>query len=127
MDYFSRCIEFVEFRSETVEHVIVALKSIFARCGIPAMVCSDNGSCYAATSFQQFPTAYSFQHFTSSPRFLQANGEAERGVQITKNQLRKTADSYLALLAYRVTPALTRYRPAQLLMGRQLRLTLLLT
>ena len=60
IDYFSRYVKLVELRSETDEHVIVALKSLFARHGIPAVVCSDNGPCYAATSFQQFATAYSF-------------------------------------------------------------------
>ena len=80
MDYFSRYIELVELRSVTAEHIIVASKSIFARHCIPAVVCSDNDPCYAATSFQQFATAYSFQHITSSSRFPQANGEAEVGV-----------------------------------------------
>ena len=126
IDFFSRYIELVELRSETAKHVIVALKCIFARHGISAVVCSDNGPSYAATSFQQFATAYSFQHITNSPRFPQANDEAERGVQIAKNLLRKAADPYLSLLAHRVTPH-TGYSPAQLLMGRQLRSTLLLT
>ena len=85
MDYFSRYIELVELRSETTEHVSVALKSIFARHGILAVVYSDNSPCYAATSVQLCTTAYSFQHITSSPRFPQANGVAERGVKITKN------------------------------------------
>ena len=127
MDYFSCYIELVELRSATAEHVIVALKRIFARHGIPAMVCSDNGTCYAAISFQLFATTYSFQHIISSPRFPQANDEAERRVQIAGNLLRKAADSYLALLAYRVTPTHTGYSPAQLLMGRQLKSTLPLT
>ena len=91
------------------------------------MVCSDNGPCYAATSFLQFATAYSFQHITSSFRFLQANGEAELGVQIAKNLLRKADDSYYTLLAYRVKPTHTGYSLAQLLMCRQLSSTLLLT
>ena len=90
------------------------------------MVCSDNGPCYAATSFQQFATAYSFQHI-SSPSFLQTNGEAERGVQIAEYLLRNAADLYLALLTYRVTPTHIGYSPAQLLMGRQLKSILPLT
>ena len=47
---------------------------------------------------------HSFQNITSSSRFAQANGEAELGVQIAKNLLRKAADPYFALLAYRVMP-----------------------
>ena len=127
MDYFLSYIELVELRSETTEHVIIALKSIFGRHGIIAVVYSDNGSCYAATSFPQFATTYSFQHITSSSRFPQANDEAEREVQIAKNLLRKAADPYLALLAYHVTPTHTGYSPVQLPMGKQLRSTLPLT
>ena len=121
MDNFSRYIELVELHSKTAEHVIVALKSIFARRGIPTVVCSDNGPYYAATSFQQFAIAYSFQNISSSPRSPQAHGEAERGLQIANSLLRKVADPYLAFLAYRVTPTHTEYSPTQLLMGRQLR------
>ncbi|KAJ8369344.1 hypothetical protein SKAU_G00093720 [Synaphobranchus kaupii] len=52
-------------------------------------------------------------------KFPQSNGEAECMVQTVKN-LKKAADPYLALLAYRVTPLQNGYSPAELLMGRQL-------
>jgi hypothetical protein len=124
IDYFSRYIELTELRSQTANAVIGAMKCIFARHGIPSIVCSDNGPCYAADTFKRFAAEYGFQHQTSSPRFAQANGEAERGVQIAKNIMRKAADPHLALLAYRTTPGHTGYSPAQLLMGRQLRSTI---
>ena len=60
---------------------------------------------------------------TSSLRFLQANGGAERAVEIGKGFLRKTEDAHLALLAYQSTPSHTSYSPAQLLMSRQFRST----
>ena len=52
-----------------------------------------------------------------------SNGEAERGVQMVKNLMKKCDDPYLALLAYRSTPLEVDYSPSELLMCRKLRTT----
>ena len=39
---------------------------------------------------------------TSSPYHPEGNGEAERGVQIVKNLLKKAKDPYLAMLALEI-------------------------
>jgi len=57
---------------------------------------------------------------TSSPRFPQNNGKAERAVCTIKNLLSKSKDFYAALLAYRSTPIQCGYSPTKLLMSRQL-------
>ena len=79
---------------------------------------SDNGPQYAAETFSQFADKNGFIHVTSSPRYPQYNGEAERAVQTVKNVLRKNEDPY-----YRNAPLANGYSPEQLLMGRQLRST----
>lgn len=100
---------------------VVHLKSIFARHGVPQIFFSDNATQYSSQEFKDFAAAYGFTHNTSSPRFAQSNGEAERQMQTVKNLLKKANDPYLALLAYRATPLANGYSPAQLLMGRRLR------
>ena len=74
--------------------------------------------------FIKFAENYGFIHTTSSPKFPQSNGEAERGVQTIKN-LKKSDDPYLALLIYRSTPLPnSNYSPAEFLMSRKLRTNL---
>ena len=68
-----------------------------------------------------------FAHITSSPRYPQSNGKAERTVQTVKAMLKKSVDPYGALLAYRTTTLECGYSPAQLPMGRQLRMSIPVT
>lgn len=120
VDYRSRFPEVITLRSTTAEAVIAAVKSVFARYGIPRVVRSDNGPQFSAKEFSLFADSYGFRHVTSSPRFAQSNGEVERMVRTVKDLLRKARDPYLALLAYRDTPGVNGVSPAQLLMGRRL-------
>ncbi|KAL0166592.1 hypothetical protein M9458_038436, partial [Cirrhinus mrigala] len=121
VDYFSRFFEVSKLTSTTAEAVIEHFKSIFARHGIPEVVRSDNGPQFASECFRVFAQDWGFNHVTSSPHFPQSNGEAERAVRTIKNLLKKSADPYLALMAYRAAPLANGYSPAELLMGRKLR------
>lgn len=121
VDYYSRYIEVAKLTSTSSNDVIRHLKSIFSRHGIPESVMSDNGPQYSAASFNNFAKEYGFTHITSSPRYPQANGAAERAVKTVKELLDKNDDPYLAMLDYRSTPLENGYSPAQLLMGRNLR------
>ena len=123
IDYFSRYVEIAQLSHTKSTDIIVHVKSIFARHGIPEVLISDNGPQFSGQAFTLFAATYGFRHITSSPRFPQSNGEAERAVQTVKSFLKKASDPYLALLAYRATPLRCGYSPAQLLMGRRLRTT----
>ena len=94
LDYYSRYIEILKLTTTTTADVIRQLKSIIARHGIPEELVSDNGPQYTAEEFACFAKKYGFQHQTSSPKFTQANGEAERAVVL----LSKTDDPFLGLL-----------------------------
>ena len=125
VDYFSRYPEVIRMTSTTSAAVITALKSIFSRHGIPEIVRSDNGPQYASREFTAFAASYGFQLVTSSPRYPQSNGQAERTVKTVKTMLKKADDRHLALLSYRATPfPWCGLSPAQLLMGRHIRTSL---
>ena len=71
--------------------------------GIPEVVRSDNGPQFSALEFNQFAQEYGLRH-TSSPKYLQSNGQAERMVQTVKHLLKNSKDPYMVLLTYRSTP-----------------------
>ena len=121
IDYYSRYFEIAKLSTATSSDVITHMKSIFARHGVPESLISDNGPQYAADLFASFAKEYGFTHITSSPRYPQGNGAAERAVRTVKNLLEKSEDPYVALMSYRSTPLENGYSPAELLMGRKLR------
>uniref|UniRef100_A0A8C5G7Q6 Integrase catalytic domain-containing protein n=1 Tax=Gouania willdenowi TaxID=441366 RepID=A0A8C5G7Q6_GOUWI len=124
IDYFSRFVEIAQLSPTRSVNVIVHLKSMFACHWIPETLITDNGPQFSCQEMEQFAKEYCFEHVTSSPRYPQSNGEAERAVRTVKELLKKASHPYRALLAYRTTALANGYSPAQLLMGRRLRTTL---
>ncbi|KAK7111890.1 hypothetical protein V1264_011443 [Littorina saxatilis] len=131
VDYYSKYFEVGLLQGTTGPDIITQLKSHFARYGIPKQLISDNGPQFSCSAFAKFAETWGFQHTTSSPRYSQANGLAERSVQTMKDMLKKAQasgqDPYIALLQYRNTPFPDSFSPAQLLMNRRLRTTLPVT
>ena len=125
VDYISRYPEVLQLRSTTSSAIIRALTSIFTRHGIPEVLRSDNGPQYSSQEFAKFASSFEFNHITSSPRFPQSNGQAERTVQTVKRMLTNSEDLYIVLLSYRATPLpRCNLSPAELCMGRRLRTSL---
>ena len=90
MDYFSHFIEITKLTSTSTTAVITQMKSIFARHGISCSVMSNNGPQFSADMFSSFAKEYGFTHYTSNPRFPQANSDVERGVRTVKTLLKNT-------------------------------------
>ena len=121
VDYFSRYVEVKSLTSTTAATVVVALKSIFSRHGVPVILMTDNGPQFNCKEMAEFGELYGFHHHTSSPHYPQANGQEERAVRTVKGLLKQSADPYMALLSYRATPLpFCGLSPAELLMGRRI-------
>lgn len=103
VDYYSRWIEVKLLATTTTIAVVGKFKQISSAHGIADVIQSDNAPQFASGDFAAFAKAYGFEHLTSSPHLLQANGEAERAVQTAKRILDQP-QSDLALLNYRSTP-----------------------
>ena len=120
MDYFSRYLIAEKLTDTTAETVCRTVKKVFSLFGIPNSVISDNGPQFVSDRFKQLMDQWNILHRTSSPKYSQSNGEAERGVQTFKKLIKKNENVDQALLCYRDAPLQNGYSPAQLLMGRGL-------
>ena len=126
VDYYSKYPELARLSyGKSASVIITHLNSIFARHGIPEVIVADNMP-FNSLQFRQFASEWGIQVNTSSPRYPQSNGQAERFVGIIKCMLKKAEedgrDPYVALLEYRTTPVSgLPYSPAQMAMSRQLR------
>ena len=109
VDYYSE-MPFVRrlTSNSTSATVISALKQLFGEHGIPHKLLSDNGPQYDCVEFRTFAADWGFKHVTSSPRYPQSNGFAERMVQTVKKTMLKarqsSTDPDLSLLCLRTPP-----------------------
>lgn len=125
VDYFSKFVEIAHLRDMTTTSLIIKLKMIFSRHGIPDLLYTDNGTNYCSEQFKKFSSDWNFKHKTSSPYHQQSNGLAERNIQTIKKLLKKAYDDnkdpYLALLEFRTTPINKNLpSPAELLYNRKI-------
>ena len=134
VDAFSKWPEIVQMRTTTTTATIKELGKIFSQHGYPKMLVSDNGTQFASKEFEEYCQSHGINHVRSPPYQPHCNGQAERFVDTFKRALRKlqgegaTADVLQKfLLTYRTTPLPSSEElktPAELLLGRQLRIPL---
>lgn len=125
VDYFSKFCEYSRLPNITSRTIICEVKKVFARHGIPLEVIADQGTQFSSSLFLEFAKSWGFKRTLVSPKYQQANGQAERSVQTIKKSLKKCLDSekdpYLCLLELNNTPSTDLPAPAELLMSRKLR------
>ena len=124
VDYYSKWIEVCALPSQTSRSVISSMQTIFSCFGVPKVLRSDNGPCYSSEMFREFAMKWGFRHETSSPRYPESNGMAERAVQTVKSLWCKCENKQSALLAYRSTPLASGFSPGELMFGRPVRTSL---
>lgn len=124
VDFYSNWIELVKLKSKSAYDINLELLRIFSRFGYPNVIICDNVP-FGSFECNQFAKKHDMKFVTSSPRYAQSNGMAERAVQICKNILVKSQseeDALRALMAYRTTPIKNmNYSPAQLVQSRNIR------
>ena len=106
IDYYSNIFELARLGSNTrAMCVIDAMQSQFARHGSPEVLVSANGPQFACREFRTFTQLWDIEHVTSSPRYPQSNGQAERAIGTVTNLMKKAledgTDVQLALQSIR--------------------------
>ena len=125
VDYYSKYPEIVPIEAKTAFRIILAMKSIFARFGIPRLIFSDNMP-FSSRMFHDFARHWQIDLQTSSPGYPKSNGMVERSIQTIKQLLRKAQyegkDPYLALLNFRTSPLSgIEQSPAEIMFGRPIK------
>ena len=129
VDYYSKFFEYDLLTNLSSLKAVEKCKIHFFRYGNPLTIISDNGTQFTGQEFKDFTRKRHINHITSSPKYSQSNGLAERTIQTCKNMLKKcklsNTDPYEALLLMRSTPLDTNLpSPGQLMFNRQLRTSL---
>ena len=125
-DYWSGFWELDKLQDMNSTTIILHLRRLFARYGIPVKLITDNGPQFVSYEFKDFARYWKFLHSTSSPYYPASNGKAESGVKTAKRLIKKALvdrkDPWMAILAYRntVTEGMTT-TPMERMMGRKAR------
>ena len=94
VDYYSNLFELARLGSKTCATCVIdAMRSQFKRHGSPEVLVSDNGPQFSCREFQTFTQLWDIDQVTSSPRYQQRNGQAERAIGTVKNLMKKEVEA----------------------------------
>ncbi|XP_074337206.1 uncharacterized protein LOC141708069 [Apium graveolens] len=89
-DYFSKWIEAEAFKQITSKEVISFIKrNVLYKFGILSEIVCDNGSQFISDKIEAFCRKYNINLVNSTPRYPQANGQAESSNKVIINSLKK--------------------------------------
>ncbi|GFT07203.1 uncharacterized protein K02A2.6 [Nephila pilipes] len=125
IDYYSKWIEIAELANKCADEVLIKLKTVFSRFGVPNTVISDN-ILFNSYIFKNFSNEWDFNYAFISPHYSPSNGMVERAVGIAKSIMRKAKedkrDYLVGLMEYRNTPISgLDLSPAQMMFNRRLK------
>jgi len=96
-------------KTTTAESTANALRSIFARYGLPTQVVSDNGPPFSSAEYGEFLQQNGVQRVLVSPYHPSSNGLAERFVQTFKHALDSSASDPARSIQQRIQNFLLSY------------------
>ena len=110
-DYFTKWVEaeaFARVRDKEVKSFI--WKNVICRFGVPKEIVTDNGSQFISTNFQDFCKEWGIRLSFSTPRYPQANGQAESTNKSIVSTLKKWLDKEKGCWADELPGVLWAYR-----------------
>ena len=96
-------------KTTTAEATTNAMRSIFARYGLPNQIVSDNGPPFQSAEYQEFLQQNGIQRILVSPYHPSSNGLAEHFVQTFKYALESSASDPSCSLQQRICNFLLSY------------------
>jgi hypothetical protein len=137
VDAYSGWIEAFPTKDRSADSVINSLRTVFTRFGVPELVVSDNAAEFTSAPLLAWLEKNGARKMESPPYSPQSNGAAERAVQTIKKALqawtqRLTHGSFIAflqkaLLHHRNSATSRGRTPAELVLGRRLRVPVVST
>ena len=108
VDYLPKYPYLVPVKNTNAIYTINHLKDIFSIERVPSELMSDNRPPSNSSDFAAFDQMWNFTYVTSSPNYVQSNGQNERMIQTFKQMLSKCATGKQnlkqVLLQLRATP-----------------------